>query len=111
MNGEEEGMPPPRQGHVPGHATARTKTNKPILPTNHQTAILRRIARGFLLVTLRQDDDPLITYEDGTRISFQGVEKPMDQVRRWVRNGWLIPDRGDSLYDFAEAQVYRARTL
>jgi len=34
-----------------------------------------------------------------------------DMVRQWVRHGWLIPVKGESLFPDGPAQRYRARTI
>jgi hypothetical protein len=103
----------------PGHALTFTpgnsalgKPEKPILPSKEEVAILRRATLGFIKVTMI-DGRPTYAYEDGSRISFR---KPDDersvnsQFHRMVANGWLIPDKGDSLFGDAP-QIYRARRL
>jgi hypothetical protein len=103
----------------PGHALTFTpgnqatgKPEKPILPSKEEVAILRRTSLGFIKVTMI-DGKPTYSYEDGSPISFRnqhngrGVDR---QFHRMAANGWLIPDKGDSLFGEAP-QVYRARQL
>jgi hypothetical protein len=34
-----------------------------------------------------------------------------DVVKQWVKHGWLIPIKGESLFEDGPPQRYRARTL
>jgi hypothetical protein len=102
----------------PGHATTFTRGNeligrpeRPILPSKEEVAILRRTSRGFIKATMI-DGSPTYSYEDGSKITFNSDKdhKIQRQFHRMVANGWLIPDKGDSLFGDAP-QIYRARRL
>jgi hypothetical protein len=103
----------------PGHALTFTKGNerignpeKPILPSKEEVAILRRAALGFIKATMI-DGSPAYSYEDGRKITFRSDEqrKIQRQFSHMVKNGWLIPDHKDSLFEGGTPQVYRARQL
>ncbi len=77
-----------------------------------EVAVLRRVSRGALLRTNRENKPPLFTYEDGTamtRLSRDG-EREEEAVYRMVKHGWLIPIEGETLIEGCAAQRYRART-
>lgn len=74
------------------------KPKKPRLPTERQTALLRRIAQSKVIVTF-SSGCPTYCYDGG-------MLDP-DDFRRFVKNGWLVGDRGDSPFD--RPQVYRVR--
>ncbi len=83
-------------------------------PTPQQTAVLRRVARGFLLVTYTEKG-PIFTYEDGSRMT--SLNKKGDNSRivaHMIAEGWLIPV-GKEVLPFAgepmPPQRYRARTI
>ncbi|MBO0738761.1 MAG: hypothetical protein J2P48_19690 [Alphaproteobacteria bacterium] len=102
----------------PGHALKTTKGNeargiapKPILPTPHETAMLRRVAAGYCIVTY-VEGEPHYAYENGEPMSLRKTHSDPTgsrQFHRLVDQGWLIPDRGDTLFDDTPAQIYRAR--
>jgi hypothetical protein len=101
----------------PGHATTFTRGNeligrpeRPILPSKEEVAILRRASLGFIKATMIEGS-PSYSYEDGTKITFRSDErhKIQRQFSRMVSNGWLIPDKHDSLFPDGPAQIYRAR--
>lgn len=102
----------------PGHAMTFTKGDdgkgipkKPILPTPQEVAMLRRIAMGYAVLTFT-DDGPHYAYNDGAALPLRRSPKDPDgkgQFERMVSNGWLIPDKKDSLFEDASAQVYRVR--
>jgi hypothetical protein len=70
---------------------------KPPAPTEHEVAILRRIARGALLMTMI-DGEPAATYDDGAAIAtFKGERFNDRMLKRFLKNGWLIPVKGESL--------------
>lgn len=102
----------------PGNALSFTKGDrrkgvapKPILPTPHEVTMLRRVALGYAKVTFT-DKGPQYAYDCGTPLPLRASPKDPNgsrQFQRMVSNGWLIPDKGDSLWDGAAPQVYRAR--
>lgn len=100
----------------PGHAVTFTKgnermgiTRKPILPTPEDVAILRRAAAGFVLVSII-DGKMRVSYEDGTPVSPRWRDPSgARMLQKMVSNGWLIPDKNDTLFDVPLAQIYRAR--
>jgi len=76
-------------------------------PTRHETAILRRVARGFLLATLCEDGLHF-TYEDGTPVRSE-KNRPLDD-REFVRlKQFLVPESGDTLFETGQAQRWNAR--
>jgi hypothetical protein len=101
----------------PGHAVTFTpgnqrlgKPEKPILPSVEEVAILRRASLGFIIVTLTETGK-IYAYEDGSPVTFRSGDQVRSerQFARMVANGWLMPDRGDSLFDGGPPQIYRAR--
>jgi len=102
----------------PGHPLRYTKGNeeldrkrKAVLPTPHEVAIMRRAAGGFIIVTM-VDGSPRYSYEDGSPVGFIESTKEnhpgQRQFSRMVNEGWLVGDRGDSLFE-DQPQIYRAR--
>ena len=80
-------------------------------PGEHTIAILRRVARGFLLVT-QHEDRTVYCYDDGTKIrNSQGGLVTGRQVKAMIRHGWLLPIKGESLITDGPPQRYRARTV
>ncbi len=70
---------------------------KPPVPTEHEVAILRRIARGALLMTMI-DGEPCATYEDGAAIrTIKGESFNDRSLKRFLKNGWVKPVKGESL--------------
>lgn len=53
-------------------------------PSEREVAMLRRIARGRLLVTMI-DGEPVYSYDDGSTCDQRGAA-------RLVRMGWVVPD-------------------
>lgn len=85
-------------------------------PTEHDAKILRRVAKGFLLVTLgKNDNGETVTrycYDDGTPICDQkGRHLSTRAVNRMIRQHWLLPVKGESLWGDGPPQRYRARTV
>lgn len=86
--------------------TGRTPEQSPrvVRPSQKQTAMLRRIARGRLLLTLTGADDDgeppkrRYSYEDGT---------PCDQgaAASLIRHGWVVPCDPGLLAD-SDPQTY-----
>jgi hypothetical protein len=102
-----------------GHALTFTpgnrnlgKPKKPILPSVEEVAILRRASLGFIIVTLTETGQ-IYTYEDGSWVTFRsGDQRKVErQFARMVANGWLVPDRHDTLFDGGPPQIYRARKV
>jgi hypothetical protein len=106
----------------PGHALRFTKGNpargidrKPVLPSAQDTAILRRTSLGFIMMTM-VDGEPRYTYEDGTEVGLNRTTRDRSGQRhfdRLTKERWLLPDKGDSLFEGGPAQIYRvpARTV
>lgn len=106
----------------PGHALRFTQGNpakelfpKPVLPTKEQTAILRRAAAGYIFVT-NGERGTQYRYNDGTTVTLRrskiGPGKYDEGERdfgRMVKEGWLVPDKGDTLFEDSPAQIYRTR--
>jgi hypothetical protein len=81
----------------------RRRTTKPRKPTPVQTGVLRKIASGWLDVTMR-DGKPCCAYADCTTPS-RGFN-----LARFVRAGWVIAAEGcRPLFGDAYAQRYVAR--
>ena len=80
--------------------------------------ILRRIAGGYLLLTMATDG-AFASYSNGTPIMMPATrngervhtQMDSDTVKMWVKHGWLIPIEGESLFSDGPPQRYRARTL
>ena len=80
------------------------------LPSDHVTAILRRVARGTINVTLTEEG-PEYRYDDGTLVtSRKGAPLGASAFGRMVREGWLLPVEGGSFLVDGPPQQYRART-
>jgi hypothetical protein len=75
---------------------------KPPAPSEEEVAILRRIARGSLVVTHTSDGDEY-TYEDGSRVSHPG--RKGFPLAKFVKNGWIVPVQGESMFE-TDAQRY-----
>jgi len=81
-------------------------------PSSHTANILRRIARGYLLVTQDDENKTVYCYDDGTPVhDFKGLLLTTRAVSHMVREGWLIPIKGETLFADGTPQRYRARTL
>jgi hypothetical protein len=79
-----------------------------VRPNEHEVAILRRIARGYLLVTM-VEGKPIYCYDDGTRIGSGNRNRdPFGerQLLRFVQNGWIVPVKGEGLISDAQPQRY-----
>jgi hypothetical protein len=86
-----------------GVSLVRKSPSKPRRPTPQQTAALRKIASGWLDVTMR-DGKPCCSYADGTTPS-HGFN-----LARFISAGWLTPAAGcRPLFGDAFAQRYVAR--
>jgi hypothetical protein len=106
----------------PGHALRYTKGNeeknikpRPVLPVREDVPILRRAAMGYIVVTMI-DGSPQYNYEDGTPVTLHrfrtgtAYDDGQKHFQRMVSEGWLIGDKGDSLFaDDPQPQIYRAR--
>jgi hypothetical protein len=87
-------------------------------PPGWAEPILRRIAGGYLMMTL-DEDGAFATYADGKEIWMpttrngerRTVQMDLDTVKAWVKRGWLIPIEGESLLPDGPPQRYRARTI
>ena len=78
-------------------------------PSNHVTAILRRVAAGTICVT-HGSDGPVYTYEDGTVVrDHRGEKLGKTTFNHMVSRGWLIPLEGGSFLKDGPPQQYRAR--
>ena len=83
-----------RLGLVPSAATG--KFRQPARPTDKEVAILRRIARGFLLVTKGEKGDTF-TYEDGSPVTHEG--KHGFPLTKFLHNRWIKPVEGEELIE------------
>jgi hypothetical protein len=81
-----------------------TMIRRPTRPSVHETEILRRIARGFLLCTQHSDAAPSFAYEDGTPVD-AGLAKKL------IKRGWLIGDSDALPGTDGGAQRYDARRV
>lgn len=83
-------------------------------PNEQQVAVLRRVARGFLLVT-HTDKGAVYSYDDGTRLASLSKTGENDRIiKRMIAEGWLLPIDKETLPFAGEAmppQRYRARTV
>ena len=92
-------------------ALRKTHRGKPVLPTPADMAILRRAARGFVMVTII-DGAPRYSYEDGTPVSLREKnDSGARHFKKLVAEGWLVPEEGDALFEGGPPQRYRARSL
>src|SRR5262245_26372183 len=81
-------------------------------PTPDVAVILRRVARGFLMVTHTEDGETLYCYEDGAIIrDSKGRALTGRAVKQMIRQGWLLPIDGGSFLEHGPPQQYRARTV
>jgi hypothetical protein len=85
------------------------------LPSDHAMAILRRVARGTVNVTIGADDNgrprTWFCYEDGHVVrNAKGEELSVSAFNRMVSQGWLVPVEGGSFLEDGPPQQYRART-
>lgn len=79
------------------------------LPSDYTTAILRRVARGSINVTLTEKGAEY-RYDDGTLVCTQkGAPLSASAFNRMVREGWLLPIEGGSFLEDGPPQQYRAR--
>ena len=81
-------------------ATGR-RSLKQALPNEHEVAILRRIARGHLLVTMVEGKE-VYCYDDGTRInSGNRRAEPFSgrQLARFLQHQWIVPVQDESLIE------------
>jgi hypothetical protein len=79
-------------------------------PTDHEAAILRRLAQpgAFVLVTLRPGKDPLFSYEDGTLVL--GEHRAPLRPNAWKRlRQFLVPELRGSLFNDGPPQRFYAR--
>lgn len=81
------------------------------LPTATVTNILRRVAKGFLMVTHCEDGEVLYCYDDGTVIrDHKRRVLSKRAINHMIREHWLIPIEGESMFG-GPPQRYRARTV
>jgi hypothetical protein len=88
-------------------------------PPSWAEPILRRIAGGYLLLTMQGEKEALASYDSGAPIWMEitkngkRVKQQMggDTVALWVTRRWLIPIKGESLFEDGPPQRYRARTI
>lgn len=81
-------------------------------PSPGVAVILRRVARGSLMVTHTEDGQTLYCYEDGTVIcDAKGRALTGRAVKRMINEGWLLPIDGGSFLEHGPPQQYRARTV
>lgn len=81
-------------------------------PSPFITSILRRVARGYLLVTQDADNKTIYCYDDGTPVyDFKGRPITTRAISHMAREGWLLPIKGETLFPDGTPQRYRARTL
>lgn len=77
-------------------------------PSPVEVAILRRIARGHLLVTQKTDErggsSTHYCYDDGMALPHYG--KMGFSLHKFVSNGWLVAVPGETLIAGAPAQRY-----
>jgi hypothetical protein len=103
-----------RSKHVRRNAVTGKEIREP-MPSPHEVAILRRAARGYVQVTMREGTNPLYSYDDGVVINSgkrDGSELGAGAFNRMVKQGWLIPIKGESLLgDEGPAQRYTAQRL
>ena len=91
---------------------------QPPMPAPWAQLILRRIAGGYLMLTL-DEDGGRASYDDGAAITIPYTENGEHRTRQmtgndiklWVRHGWLIPIEGETLFADGPPQRYRARTI
>jgi hypothetical protein len=91
---------------------------QPPAPAWWAQLILRRIAGGYLLLTL-DGDGGTASYDDGTAIIIPHMHNKERRTRQmtgndvklWVKRGWLIPIEGEALFPGAPPQRYRSRTV
>jgi hypothetical protein len=76
-------------------------------PSKHEEAVMRRIARGHLLIT-QLERGSLYTYETGDPI-LDAKGRRLDDAGFARLQSWLTPDRGDTLFPQARPQVWRAK--
>jgi hypothetical protein len=91
---------------------------QPPTPAPWAQIILRRIAGGYLMLTM-DGNDGWASYDDGTKIMISYIHNREPRTRQmsghdvklWVKRGWLIPIEGETLFEDGPAQRYRARTV
>ena len=91
---------------------------QPPMPAPWAQTILRRIAGGYLMLTM-DGKDSRASYDGGAQITipfmFNGEPRTRQMtghdVKLWVERGWLIAIPGESLFPDGPAQRYRARTV
>lgn len=107
MTGQPRRRPPANRGNG--------TEARPVLPSSADMPILRRAARGYIIATF-VDGEPHYTYEDGEPVTLRENrgDSGKGHFTRLVTAGWLIADRGDTLFagvtgSACPAQIYRAR--
>jgi hypothetical protein len=80
---------------------------KGLTPSKHEQSILRRAARGFIVVTMTEGGSRYF-YEDGSPVrAANGNPIERDDFARLKK--FLVPDRGDTLLSDAPAQRWNVR--
>jgi hypothetical protein len=87
-------------------------------PPGWAEPILRRIAGGYLIITL-DEDGAFATYDNGKEIwmpvtqngTRRTKQMDLDTVKAWVKHGWLIPIKDESLFEDGPPQRYRTRNI
>ena len=92
-----------------GHYNRKTgKPRMPTMPTKHETAILRRVARGWIAVSFAERDGRKVSkyaYDDGTVIrDVKG--RDLADLDRFIRHGWVVAVPGEALFEGGPAQRY-----
>lgn len=93
-----------------GHYNRKTGVPRPLpRPTEHEVAILRRIARGYLLASMepngKGETEPVYRYDDGTPIHDIKARR-LASIERFVNNGWIVGVKGESLFEDGTPQRY-----
>ena len=91
---------------------------QPPTPAPWAQLVLRRIAGGYLLLTLGESGGRAC-YDGGAKIMIPYIknkehrtrEMTGNDVKLWVQRGWLIPIEGEALFADGPPQRYRARTV
>jgi hypothetical protein len=67
---------------------------------------------GPLIMVTLVDGVPHYTYEDGSPVSLREKgDSGARHFKKLVAEGWLVPEKGDSLLEGGPPQRYRTRSL
>jgi hypothetical protein len=80
---------------------------KGLTPSRHELGILRRAARGFIVVTMTEYG-PRYVYEDGSPVRAANGN-PMERGAFDRLKKFLVPDRGDTLFGDGQARRWNVR--